>query len=305
LDRRTLRRLGAGCLVGVVLGSQSRGVSADAVTQCIAANEDSLTLRKEGRLLDARRVLAVCAAATCPDAIQGACRGRMAELNSAIPTVVFDVKDAAGHDLMDVKVSVDGQPTVPIRVTAVPLDPGQHVFRFESGQVSVELNVILREGQKDQTVSVILAGSPPSRPTAAAGAGGPAAATGAESAPAAAPADRPPRTGIDQRTAGWVIGGAGVGALAAGEILAFVAKSSYDDAPGCKGTFCPTAAALDTRNSARDLGNVATGFVAAGGALMAAGLIVWITAPHRQSAGKAPSWRAGLSPRGAAAAVDF
>jgi len=301
---RTLRRFGAGCLAGVVLGWQSKAVSADAVTQCIAANEDSLALRKEGKLLDARRVLSVCAAATCPDAIQRACRGRMADLNSAIPTVVFDVKDTAGHDVMDVKVSVDGQPTVPVRVTAVPLDPGQHVFRFESGQVSVELNVILREGQKDQPVTVMLAGSPPSGPTAPGPGVGPSTATGAQGAAATSVRGFSRRTGVDQRTAGWVIGGVGIGALAAGEILAFVAKSSYDGA-GCRGTVCPTLAALDTQNSARNLGNVATGLVAGGGALMAAGLIVWITAPHGQSAAKTSSWQVGLAPRGVAASVDF
>jgi hypothetical protein len=34
----------------------------------------------------------------------------MADLERAQPTVVFDVKDDAGNDLTDVKVTVDGNP---------------------------------------------------------------------------------------------------------------------------------------------------------------------------------------------------
>lgn len=305
MNRRTCCSIALSCLAGAALGSPRNAVSADAVTQCIAANEDSLTLRKEGRLLDARRALAACAATSCPEAIRQACRDRIPDLNRSIPSVVFDVKDASGYDLVDVTVSVDGQPGAPVRATAVALDPGRHVFRFERGQASVELDVVLREGQKDQPVAVVLTETPPSKSASIGAAGVRAAATSTETVGAGEPVGRSPLTESNQRTLGWVTGGAGIAVLAAGEILAFVAKSSYDGVVGCAGTTCDNQTAVDTRNSARELGNVATGFVAAGGALMAAGLIVWITAPRGGVAGKAPSWRAGVTLGGAAGALDF
>jgi hypothetical protein len=299
--------------------------AADAMAECIGQNERSLELRKQGKLLDARRELAACSAAPCPDAIQQACRARMGDLNGAIPSVVLDVKDAAGQDLLDAQLSIDGQGAGAVGVTARQLDPGRHVFRVEvPGRPAVEKAIVLREGDRDRHESVLVGTSPPAASAGAGeavsgGASSPETATG--SAPASPPA--PERDGRDApspasssgdggasglRTAGWIVGGAGVVGLAVGGTIALLAKSSYDGAAGCEGTVCD-AAGLRTRNSARSKGDVATVVFVAGATTLAVGIVLWIVAPRAHDAASGVrgggAWRFGLTPNGAMAEGRF
>ncbi|MGD0676222.1 MAG: hypothetical protein ABSC94_12435 [Polyangiaceae bacterium] len=304
----------AGGLLGASFASAPNAYSEDVVTECINANEDSLTLRKQGKLLDARRALAACAASTCPDAIQQACRSRIAEINNAIPTVVFDVKDAEGRDQMDAKVSVDGQPMAAVGLTAIPLDPGRHVLRFEAaGQPPYERDLVVREGQKEQRVAVVLGGARALVPTPAPSPA-PSEATSLPPKEAPAPVDaveaaaeatktspsteQPPTAGTGQRTVGWILGGTGIAAMGAGVALGLVAKSSYYGAAGCSGSICTSRSGFDTQNSARGLGNIGTGIFAAGAALTATGVIVWITAPRGSVTGGDPPLRVALTSAG-------
>lgn len=252
----------------------------DPVAECIAANEHSLDLRDQGKLLDARGQLALCAASTCPDAIQQACRGRIAELNAAIPTIVFDVKDALGRDLPDVKLSVDGKPAGTVGVTAIPLDPGQHTFRFEAaGHPPAEKTLVMREGEAEKREAVVIGEI--EQPT--------------------------PKTATSHRKLlGVVVGGAGVAAMGAAGVLALVAKSSYDGAQGCSGSQCTNRDGFNTSNSARSLGDVATVLLVAGGAVAATGALLWLTAPRVDSAAQTgASWRVGVTPGGAILRARF
>src|SRR5678816_2310012 len=103
----------------------SAAASAQDLKTCIASNEKSLSLKKSGKLIDARKELATCAAEACPDAIKVECKKRIAEVSSMIPGVVFDVKDASGNSVTQVKVSIDGVQLVDhLDGMAVPVDPG-------------------------------------------------------------------------------------------------------------------------------------------------------------------------------------
>lgn len=278
---------------------------ADPVADCISANERFLSLRKQGKLLDARRELALCAAASCPEVVHQACRARIPELNAAIPSVVFDVKGAGGHDVTDAKVSVDGVPAGTAGVAAVPVDPGRHTFRFEvSNEPPVDKTLVLREGEKTRRIVVVVDTS-----TAA-----PASASRVSRASRLGPVSPEPmaehaeetRTGNVQGAVGWIIAGAGTVAAGLGGGLAFLAKSSYDGASGCSGTTCTTAQGLDTSNSARDLGNAATVLLIAGGASVVGGVILVLSAPRPSSAGPAsPAWQVGVVPGGFVAQGRF
>ena len=89
----------------------------------------------------------------------------LAEVNAQRPSVVLGVRDAEGHDLIRVKVSVDGV-LVASALDGSPLrvDPGQHVFRFEAeGFVPQEQTVLARQGEANREITVVLASaSPPS-----------------------------------------------------------------------------------------------------------------------------------------------
>jgi hypothetical protein len=266
-------------LVVCALLATAATAHADQVAECIAANEHSLDLRDQGKLLDARGQLALCAASTCPDAIQQACRGRITELNAAIPSVVFEVRDAQGRDLTDVKLSVDGKPAGTVGVTATPLDPGQHTFRFEAtGQPLAEKTITLREGEIEKRESIVVG-------TADLGVAKPAG---------------------DRKLLGVIVGGVGVVAMGAAGVLAIVAKSSYDDAAGCSGTRCTEETGFEASNSARNLGNAATVVLIAGGVVAATGTILWLSAPKGDAGEvKQASWGAGLTPGGAIVRARF
>ncbi len=153
--------MGAG-LVGVMLGCgwvalAQTARADDPVAICIGASERSLDLRKQGKLLEARRELVACAASTCPDVIQQACAKRIAEINAALPSVVLEVKDGLGQSIAASLVSVDGKPPVPVGVVALPMDPGPHMLRFQvAGQPPVDKNVGLLEGEKEKRIAVVV-----------------------------------------------------------------------------------------------------------------------------------------------------
>jgi hypothetical protein len=304
LGRRTLSLVVKASLLaaGVALALPAHAAGpADPVTTCIAENERSLELRKAGDLLGARRELAACAAAPCPEAIQQACQGRIPELNASIPSVVFVVRDTNGADLTDVTIAIDGQSAEPAGFTARPVNPGRHLFRFEApGRRAVEKTLVLREGEKDRRESAVLgpaeaAGASPSTPESP--------ASPVSTGPAAADSTARPASGL--RTAGWIVGGTGIVAMVAGGTIALVARSSYESAPGCSGSVCTTQPGLDARNSARATGDVATVVFVAGAAATAVGVVLWIIGRSTTDTAALSRWRVGMTPGGAVAEGSF
>jgi hypothetical protein len=121
---------------------------------CVAAQD----------LLRAREQLRVCAAAACPAVVQSDCANWLEEVERALATVVVTAKNAAGSDLFDVKVAIDGQSFLSrLDGMAAPMNAGAHAFHFElaSGE-SRDLQVMIKEGAKNQAVAIILGSTPPS-----------------------------------------------------------------------------------------------------------------------------------------------
>ena len=103
--------------------------------------------------------------------------------------------------------------------------------------------------------------------------------------PLAAHAD-PPRRAADVRAA-KIIAATGAVTLAAGITIGLVAKQSYDQAiaGGCvkqgTQTLCGVDGLLATQRAV-SLGNIGTGFGAAGVALLGAGVVVYLLAPRER-----------------------
>jgi hypothetical protein len=100
--------------------------------------------------------------------------------------------------------------------------------------------------------------------------------------PAPAPAaDRASGGGSTQRAIGLVLGGVGIVGLGVGAATGIVAMSKSSDSEKlCPNDgACGSRDAVDANQSARDMGTVSTiGFIA-GGALLAAGAVLFFTAP--------------------------
>jgi hypothetical protein len=258
--------------------------------ECLAATESSLSLRHQHKLREARAKALVCSAPSCPGDIREECVRRVGELNVAIPTIVFDVRDADGADLVAVKVSMDGQLLTDHQDgTAVAIDPGPHTFTFEAaGQPRAEKKLIIREGQKDRNEAVTLG----TRKLAAAPAPAPAPAPASSAAgePLATPAavvatpivpPPPPETSSDghgQRVAAVTVGAIGIAAVGAGIYFSYLTHSlenSVTNAP----TFNPSDDS--SGHTAHTLQFVMYG---AGAAALATAVILYAVAPsgHEQ-----------------------
>jgi hypothetical protein len=117
--------------------------------------------------------------------------------------------------------------------------------------------------------------------------------------------------GKSQRTLGFVVGGVGIAALAAGGVVGLTAMSLRSEAKdlGCSEVDCATSEAMEKNDSALGRANVSTVLFIAGGVVTAAGAILLLTAPSGPavSAGSAarapkpasrPSIAAGIGGRG-------
>jgi hypothetical protein len=286
---RTARRVASMSLLVVTtlpaVGSVARAADpapdvSPGLSECVSANESSITLRGAHKLRQSRDRALVCAATTCPDAVRAVCRRRTLDLSAAIPTVVFVAKDTAGHDKVAVSVSMDGELLASrLDGTAIPVDPGQHTFSFEAaGEPKVEESFVISEGHKDRREIITFL----------------AAATTSTASAAPTPAGQlvltePPATsGIawnSQRIAAFATGGAGVLGIGLGAVFGGLASSDWSSAKSkCMGqpascTTSPSSEGFKDESSASTKATVSTiGFIA-GGALVAGGVTLFLTAP--------------------------
>ncbi|MDP9037338.1 MAG: hypothetical protein M3O50_21270 [Myxococcota bacterium] len=239
--------------------------------ECVEANESAQDLRRENKLRDARARLAVCLAASCPGPVREDCAHRLAEVDAATPTLVLVATDATGNDLSTVHVTMDGRPFAEkLDGKAIPVDPGEHRFVFEAvGLPSAQNTIVVREGEKERRVKLVL--SPPPAPIEIV------------VPPAPVTTSEPGKT---QRLVGLTLGGAGIAGLITGGVFVLVGKLTFDNAQkSCTGfSNCtdPNAPA-DSRTAKTDMDVYAPIAFAAGGALLAAGGIVYFTAPKEGS----------------------
>ncbi|MDI1428850.1 hypothetical protein [Polyangium sorediatum] len=124
--------------------------SATTKKECVASYEQTQSLRKEGKLAQAREAALVCSDNTCPRVVRGDCAEWLAEIEKSLPTVVLVARDDKGDETADVRV-FEGDKLVRDRLDgkAMPMDPGEHVLRFErDGAEPVTRKVIVHEGDK-------------------------------------------------------------------------------------------------------------------------------------------------------------
>jgi hypothetical protein len=241
--------------------------------ECVAASETGQGLRSAGRLRDARTKFRECVSQSCPRPVREDCAQRVAEMETAIPTLVLAAKDLAGNDLLAVAVRVDGQSLAdPLGGKAIEVDPGEHQFTFQvEGEPPVEKSVVVRQGDKNRLIQVVIgqAPSPPLEPVAP--------------KPAAPPHPPPVSDDSTWRLAGITLGAVGVGAAGAGLVLSLLAKSTYDHALSaeCDGNphACTPQGAIDGRTAHAEAEGATASFIGAG-VLVAGGAVLFFTTPN-------------------------
>jgi hypothetical protein len=235
---------------------------ADDKAACLAAASTGQSLRDQGKLVEAREQFRRCAAQGCPQMVVQDCGTWLSDLEKNLPTVVVTAKDGAGNDIVDVKVTLDGQPLLSkLTGESIPLDPGPHTFHFETASgTKVDRQVLVKQGDKNQEVAAVL-GTP--------------AATPAPAAPPSGAAPPPASPSSGWKTAGWVLGGLGVIGMGVGTVFGIVSMNDKNSAHCDANNYCDPGP-LDSGRSAATGADV--GFIA-GGALLVGGLVVLLLAP--------------------------
>jgi hypothetical protein len=229
-------------------GAKAAGPSA----ACFDAYVQGQRLRKEGKLQEALEQVRICAAESCPALIKADCTRWSDELERALPTVVFVAKDEHGSDLADVQVYVDDRKVADrLDGRPMPVNPGEHTVRFESGQRKVEQKVVIAEGQTNRSVKGDFAPATPPPPPA------------------------PEKKGRHIPVISFVLGGVGVVGL-----VSFVGFGAADlSAQSCKPTCSQAQADAVHRDAAIADVSWIMGVVALGGAAA-----FWLLQPSQSSA---------------------
>jgi hypothetical protein len=130
---------------------------------CVEATEKGQTLRDDNKFSDARAQFLICSDTKCPAVIAKQCTEWLQKLEADQPSIAFRAKDAAGKDLIDVQVSVDGTPlTSTLDGKALNVEPGVHTFKYvHAGAPDIEEKVVVRIGEKNRFVDVTFANPNP------------------------------------------------------------------------------------------------------------------------------------------------
>jgi hypothetical protein len=271
----------ARCLTFVVTSASlftSMVAHAD-LAACIASSEQAISLRRAGKLGDARKQLAACTTASCPEEVRSDCVRRMGLVNAAIPSLVVGAKDGQGNDILRADVVIDGTKVAStLDGRPIELDPGEHVVRVDApGLPSSGRKLVLAEGEKARR-EVFMLGE-------------------IEAPPApAAPAPPPPEshgwsTGRKVAITSGVVGlvslgiGATFGGLAASEWSSAQTDSKAAQATCTTATSscAPQTSAQSEHSTAQTEATVSTALLGVGAALVATGVLTWFLSPASAS----------------------
>jgi hypothetical protein len=199
---------------------------------------------------------------------------------------------AAGSDVPGLVVKRDGAAVGHAEFgMPIPVDPGSHVVEATAPtKKAFSAKVDVAAKQTDARVSVALVDDPaavaPPSPAAAAAPAAPVPASSPAGTPGGAPpsAEQPAhaKAWSTQKTVALVVAGAGVVGLGVGTAFGLVAKSNNDQAlqpQNCRTASLCYPSGLQLTSDAKSAATVSDVALAAGGAAVVAGLVLWLTAP--------------------------
>jgi hypothetical protein len=266
-----------GATACLALLSGSRRAEATPREECFAAAEESQPLQASGSLLKARERLQSCTNAACPRAVRNDCVRWLAEVQAAIPSLVVLAKDDDGHDVADVRVTIDDGAVVIPRLDGQPvlLDPGEHVLHYEPTRgVAGEVRIVLGAGQKNRVVSLSIAqpkAAPPPPPP-------PPSPPPLVLAPPVERSTAPPATARPIPVSAYVLGGVALAGLASLTVFGVEAANEYSQlrSSGCSPNCSPSQ--VDEGKRDADIADVSLGIAALA---VIATTVVILTRPSR------------------------
>lgn len=234
--------------------------------QCVAAYQGAQVDMKQSALSSARDKLALCLSESCPNALHADCAEWLKEVERRQPSVVLSFKGKDGGPSTAVPATIDGKPFAgKTDGRAFDVDPGEHTFVFSPpGEPTVEVRVVVREGEKSQKVDATSKlWIPPS-----------ASPTGSATGPLATP---PPATKRERPVPWPVYALGGLALVGAGGFVGFglAGTAGKSDLETCK----PTCAEDDV-SSVRTKYLVADVSLAVGVVALGVAAVVFLTRPE-------------------------
>jgi serine/threonine-protein kinase len=162
--------------------------------------------------------------------------------------------------------------------TPVPVDPGEHALEVRAPGHETFRTAFRGEGEgKTETLQLPALKRLPESADPPSGQQGSPAGAGAVSMEDA------PSDGSAQRTSGLVLGGLGVIGVGVGSFFGLRAIQKNKDAEeSCSGSSCSTPAGVELTNDALNAARISNVAFIAGGALLAGGVVLYLTAPKQQ-----------------------
>ncbi len=259
---------------------------------------------REGKLASAWAAYKSSAAAAVaahqkPRAV--AARKSMTRLEARLSRLTINVADGARASGLEVRCD-DEAIDASDWGTAIPRDGGGHDIQASApGKKSWRTHVDLKANGQNLAVEVPPLDDDGPSPSRLAKAPAPAPASEGAAEPESGSGDNAAHPGQTQRVVGVVVGSAGILGIAAGIIAGINANSANGDLKSAcgNGPVCTADNGPSLHDSATTWATVSTIAFIAGGAAVAAGAVLYITAPHGGSSvsvGLAPaSQGSGLS----------
>ncbi|HET9960183.1 MAG TPA: hypothetical protein VFQ61_37085 [Polyangiaceae bacterium] len=204
-----------------LLGSPSLARAQESSQQCASAYEEAQRQRAKGDFREASRAAQTCSQAECNALLVQECIKLYEQIQADTPSMVFSVRNGNGEELVNVKVTVDGQlVTDHLDGRPIEMNPGLHTFYFESeGLPPLETKHTARVGDRNRLLEIVLGDV---RPKTADKPEGSAAAAGSALPPAAPPPNSVPIPSI-------VLGGVGLLGLGTFAYFRVTGTSDYNE----------------------------------------------------------------------------
>jgi hypothetical protein len=156
LPRRTLRA--ASWLVALGVLASAGPSEARENRACVNAYRRGAQLAREAHFFAATEQMRLCTKLICSPALRKECMSRVDQLTLDTPSLVPEVTDDRGRPVVDIRITMDGKPWVNrLDGRAIPVDPGQHTFTFETrGVVFAKERIVVLQGQRNRTLSAAL-----------------------------------------------------------------------------------------------------------------------------------------------------
>ena len=177
---------------------------------------------------------------------------------------------------------------------AIPVDPGDHAIEATAPKKKT-WSTTAKVGPKTDSAKLEI---PKLEDEPQAAVPAPIAATPTPAAnDSTSPQLTPGSNGSSQRTIGLVVAGVGVVGLAVGSVFGVMAMGKNSDSKNlCPETTCSNADGIKANDDAKSQATISTIAMAAGGAALVTGAVIFFTAPHGSSAEKSASNRVRVAP---------